>query len=111
VLVYPLFQGKEWTYREPNSPFHIGKKVLNQQLLSTTAGIFFASRIAWMWDINNDLVWDQNIEGYDYIGANGLIKRIFIYKDLVVSNESNPEGIGYIDYQTEYTLVSLESAR
>jgi len=106
-LKYPIKIGSQWTYRYPGNPRRIDKKILNYERVKVPAGSFTCIKIQWLYDINNDNVWDDDIIFYDYICAKGLIKRSILVKDLIYTGEINPEPLGLIDAQDESILTKL----
>jgi hypothetical protein len=107
ALVFPLTTGQEWDYSTPQGAFHIGKKVVGTLPLIMGGRLWWATNVLWRWDINNDLRWDDDIEGEDAISDGGILRRSRIVRNLTITTESSPEGIGLIDFSTEYTLTSI----
>lgn len=106
TLAYPLSAGKEWTYRE--IPFRMAKKVLGPATISVPAGRFQVTSIRWFWDVDANGIWDTTMDGYDYVGAKGLMKRSFLLKNLALSDTNSPEPIGYFDVTDDYLLTSMD---
>jgi len=88
-LAYPLEIGRQWAYRDKdlNGPFDMGKEVVEKQNLIVSAGQFECYKIRWYWDIDDDGIWDNDIDGYDYVGGIGLLKREFWIYDITVVDE------------------------
>lgn len=105
VLQFPLQQGTTWTYRQ--QPWRIGKQVTGETSLSLNGGIYFCSEIRWLYDMNGDGIWDDDIIIVDFVSPEGSIMRRMEVLNLVISNESNPDGIGTADFKDEYVLTSL----
>ena len=106
-LKYPLKSGSQWTYRYPGNPWHIDKKILNYERVKVPAGSFNCFKIQWLFDINQDSVWDDDIIFYDYVSEKGLIKRSILFKDIIVTGEQQPDSIGLIDAKDESILTKL----
>ena len=109
VYVFPFSVGLEWQYRERGTAWRMNKRVTGTEAVRTVAGIFSTYKIRWFWDMNDDGVWDTNIEAYDYVSTRGLMKRTFIFKDFAVTNASSPDSvIGYFDAKDEASLNSVD---
>jgi hypothetical protein len=105
---YPVRLGHRWTYRyysDDGYPFRIDKQVMRRELVSTPAGLFDCFVIQWFWDTNNDGVWENGIDGYDYLAPQGLIKREFYVGKVGTGSYDNPEGVEYYDFYDGYTLT------
>jgi hypothetical protein len=100
VLHYPLEINNEWYYRE-EYPFPILKKVISKESITVEAGQFNCYKIKWFWDMDANGVWDDGIDGYEYISIDGygLIKRIF-YFDVIngIPNEKEKEVLELLQY-------------
>lgn len=106
-LKYPLKIGSQWTFRYSGNPWNIDKKSLNYERVKVPAGSFTCLKIQWLFDINQDSVWDDDIIFYDYVCAKGLIKRSILVKDLIYTGEMSPEPVGLIDGKDESILTKL----
>ena len=106
TYLFPLTEGREWIYR--TIPFVITKKVTGTTTISTHAGRFATTRIHWFWDRDADGFVDTTIDGYDYVGQKGLIKRSFFLKDLVAYGPNSPTPIGYFDLSDDFDLTSMD---
>lgn len=104
-LVFPLRIGLAWNFRERGYPFGIGKQVLAYESISLPAGVFGVHKIRWFWDVNNDGMWDPNMEGYDYVNARGLVRRVFLIRAAITLGD--PDPIGYIDITQDFALRSF----
>ena len=101
TLVYPLEEGRTWIYREPNQPFGIDKKIIGTEIISTSAGEFNCWKIEWIY---TDSLF-QDIEFFDYIAEEGLVRRI-IKSQFYIANEIG-EIIGTSDFIEEQILVDF----
>jgi hypothetical protein len=106
-LKYPLQQGSQWTYRYPGRPWRIDKRVLNKEAVRVPAGEFDCYRIKWLYDLDNDGSWDEDIIFYDYVCEKGLVKRSISYKDLYLTREDSPEPLGVYDAKDESVLTNV----
>lgn len=106
-LKYPLKIGSQWTFRYSGNPWNIDKKNLNYERVKVPAGSFTCLKIQWLFDINQDSTWDDDIIFYDYVSEKGLIKRSILYKDIIATGEQQPEPLGLIDAKDESILTKL----
>ena len=108
VLIFPVRDGLQWSYRPKGTPGgRIDKKVVGVEQIPLPAIIYSTHKIQWLWDLNQDDIWDTTLVGFDYINAKGIIKRTFIFKDVEATSEQNPdEVIGLFDVKFEYLLKS-----
>lgn len=84
-LAYPMFEGRQWTYREPGSPWAIDKRVTGRAPVDVPAGTFSCYAVKWlidMWDADGQ--WDDDIDWTDYFSGKGLIKRTLTFRDCVI---------------------------
>ncbi|MFQ3597644.1 MAG: hypothetical protein SNJ55_06455 [Chloroherpetonaceae bacterium] len=102
---FPYQKNFKWAMRE-SSPFRIEKEYVGNESVSTPLGIQNCVKTKWYWDINGDGIYDLDIEGYDYLNQNGLIKREFFIKDVLVQN-STTDSIGFIDIRDTYQINSF----
>ena len=103
-LEYPIKTSNEWIIRESNKPFAINKRVLGKESISLPSRIFSCYKIEWLYDIDNNNEWDENISVVDFISDEGLIKREMFLKDLVITTAESPDGNGYFDWSEEIIL-------
>ncbi len=95
-LAYPLEVGNQWVMRELNAsglPWRIEKKIIDYGPQTVPAGTFDCYTIQWLWDVDDDGIWDTGFEGYDYVAPQGLIKRVIIVHDLYASSYEGPAGL------------------
>jgi hypothetical protein len=104
IYPYPVIIGSEWNLT--SDYFRINKEIEGREIVETNSGLHSCYKIKWKYDMNNNGQWDDDIIVYEYYGAKGLVKRIIIVKDILVSTEHSPEGIGYVDFLSESTLKS-----
>jgi len=106
-LKYPITVNSQWIYRFTGKPWQIDKKILDYELIDVPAGQFNCYKIQWLIDINNDAVWDTDIEFFDYVCEKGLIKRSILYTDQVVFGEDGSKPLGLVDCKDESVLTEL----
>jgi len=104
VLQFPLQRGATWTYKQ--QPWRIGKEVTGETSLSLNGVVYFCAEIRWLYDMNGDGKWDDDISILDYVSPEGSIVRHMEVLNLIVSSEANPDGIGTADWKDEYVLTS-----
>jgi hypothetical protein len=107
VLEYPLHVGSSWIYREPGDPFIIGKKIKSQGIISITAGKFLVFQMVWMYDLDGDGQWDDDIIIVDDYARIGLVRRSITITDIIITDEWLNE-IGTYDYSELTELVSYQ---
>lgn len=105
ALRYPIASGAEWDYR-PSFPFRINKRVIGVETITVPAGTFTCYKIEWRWDMNRDSVWDTDISAIEYTCDQGLIKRTFFYRDLMITDELG-KTITLLDATDEAVLTSF----
>lgn len=107
VLAYPIQMNKVWVYRKPGQPWHISKKIIGNQVVDVPAGKFSCLKIQWLYDMDNNSKWDENIIFFDYICDKGLVKRDMYFKDIVSTNEMGDE-LGTFDSTYESVLLKVQ---
>jgi hypothetical protein len=105
VLRYPLKAGTEWTYSERNKPRRVNKRVIGEEDVDTHIGTFKTVKIQWIADFDGDGEFDDNVEYYDFIANEGLVKRSFLIRNLPLVDDEGG-NIGNYDYQDQSLLVS-----
>jgi hypothetical protein len=70
------------------------------------AGNFDCVKMQWLYDLNQDGEWDDDIIFFDYLCGQGIIKRSILVKDLMIVNE-NFELVGLADSRAESVLLWL----
>ncbi len=97
VLHYPLSEAREWRYSETGKPRRANKRVVGETEVSTPAGTFDVVQIQWRLDFDGDGSFDDNVEYFDYIAEQGLVKRSFVVRNLpLVDDKGN--FIGSYDF-------------
>ncbi|MFC2139978.1 hypothetical protein ACFLR4_04880 [Bacteroidota bacterium] len=102
VYDYPLESHKQWTYREFGFPTWRIHKVVNMLTsITAPAGTFDCYEIIWLYDIDNDSNWDNDIIIIDYVGETGLVKREIRSNNILFTDPDDPNG-------TEFTMNVTE---
>ncbi|MCP4570099.1 MAG: hypothetical protein GY841_21160 [FCB group bacterium] len=105
-LRYPLQEDMRWTYRTGDNPWPIDKRVMGWVDLQTPAGSFECLQIEWLWDIDGHGEWDDDMEGFDYVGPKGLVMRAYLFKGVEVHAYDTPNNpLGTMDIIDEYVLI------
>ena len=110
-LEYPLVANAQWVYRiGTNLTGDLAKKVLGQESITVDAGNFDSYKIQWLWDVDNNNEWDDDIIGYEYISTKGLIKKTTTVKNIASTQPVNNDFVvvGYFDMTIEYALTSYQ---
>lgn len=113
TLKYPLHMGTQWNYRNADDDiFWIDKKVIGAADVEVPAGLFRCCMVQWFYDTNQNGSWDDDITIIDYICAAGLIKRVAIFRNIIIYDVGHSEGIDTTDIieTTELTGYSLRRA-
>ena len=76
TIQYPLTTGDQWTFRPADRPFRIDKLVGQEKYGSVNGMLFRYFEVNWLYDLNNDGVWDENIQLIDLISDKGLVYRM-----------------------------------
>ena len=106
-IAYPLEVGSQWLYRYPGEPCRIDKKVVGRGIEVVPAGELECFQIQWLFDMNRDGEWDDDILFYDYVAEHGVVKRYTLFKDCVIIGENDPEPIGVCDILEESVLTGF----
>ena len=101
VYVYPFEEGKEWLYRSVDE-FTIHKRVISSESFLTEAGKFNCWKIKYQYNDSFD-----DIDFYDYISKDGLIKQYLEIKNM---NIVDPSGIniGTCNYIEKQELTDFD---
>lgn len=109
TLSYPLEVGETWIYRQADNPWRMDKEVIAQDSTTVPAGQFFCYQVRYLYDMDEDGEWDEDIAVYDWIGEVGLVRRQARFSGMVHITASG-DTVGYFDAVGVYrlTAVSLE---
>mgnify|MGYP001195863447 CR=1 FL=1 len=107
VLKYPITDGLEWKYQD-YGPTKINKCYDGFQNVTTQAGSFYCARVKRKWYFNNSSSADTNFFQIDYFSESGMVKRDFIIKNVLVTNNTGVP-LGYIDVveNAELNIVTI----
>lgn len=107
-IQYPLEIGQEWLYIE--TPIRILKRVVSIENVKVQAGEFQCYKIQSLFDSDNNGAWDENIESFEYVAEQGIIRQYHLHKNLGISSGVNPppEPQFYCDRETNLELISFE---
>lgn len=103
VFAYPFEVGTRWTYRTEGSPWRIDRRVVAYEQLDIPAGKFSAFKIEWLFDFNNDGVWENIVSSTDWVAFQGLVKRETTAFDVVI-RDYEQDSLGVMDFHENYTL-------
>ena len=101
LLKYPVSQNTEWNFINYGTT-RITKKYTAFENVTVPAGTFYCIKIKRDVYYNSSTP-DPNYFYYDYFSKDGMIKRDFTLKDILVSNNFG-QIIGYIDVKEEAFL-------
>lgn len=104
-ITYPLAAGDQWTFRPQGRPWRIDKRTGAARWDLQLRLWYYEVR--WLYDMNGDGVWDENISVVDRISTKGLLGRTIELLDLLVTTPSDPEGVGIVDIRDQYTVTSI----
>jgi hypothetical protein len=107
-LAYPLQPGVHWTYR--TDPWLIEKEAMDHVSVTIPAGTFDALTINWLYDIDEDDQWDDNIHFIDYMTSIGIVKRTVIIEDIIVTGYESSEPLGSFDTRDDFILLDFSSS-
>ena len=106
IINYPLETSNVWIFRPPNKPFAISKKLIGNESIDYNSQKIQCYKIEWLYDINGDNEWDENISVVDFVSDKGLMKRTILMKDLAIMTSESPDVNGYFDSAEEITLTN-----
>jgi hypothetical protein len=106
TLKYPLEPGSQWTYRHDFNPWRIDKTVIGKTVLNLDIGVFECFHIKWLYDWDQNGVWDDDLWIDDYVGVEGLLKRTISFMSVGYVDESG-NMLGTFDSFMDYTLTEL----
>ncbi|QQS36112.1 MAG: hypothetical protein IPM56_18035 [Ignavibacteriales bacterium] len=106
VFRYPLVVGQEWLLSQLGD-IRIDKEVIGKEFVNTSAGTYECFKILWKYDFDSNGVVDDDIIYYEYVSAKGIVKSVITLKDIVVADETHPEGFGFTDVIIERVLTGV----
>lgn len=107
AFVFPLENGREWTFRERGYPLWLmHKKVTGAEAVNAGGTSYPCHVITWLWDFDDNGAWDTSVVQLDYVHSKGLIKRTTIMKDVIITTAENPDGAAVAEMTIDYVLTS-----
>jgi hypothetical protein len=106
ALPYPPIVGYEWMWRPPHDPWHIDKRITGTAHVAVPAGDFDCYVIQWLVDFHEDGQWDDDLVMFDYVAAEGLVRRSFYTWGWAVGEYG--DTLGFMQSTEESELTSLE---
>jgi len=109
ALQYPIEIGDQWTYRDENDPLHIDmdRKVIDRKDVELSIGTFECYEIKYIYDMDHDGEWDDDIWISDLISKKGLIQRTITILGIRNTTASGDSTDRYFDSIDTYTLNDL----
>ncbi len=108
IIKYPIKSESQWTYQYIPEQWLSDKKIISQEVVEVPDGSYLCYKIQWLWDMDLDGEWDDDLIFYDYVSSKGLIKRSLQYKDLETSTETGlPSGFYDVIDETVLTNINL----
>ncbi len=101
TIKYPIVQNLEWSFQVYGTT-RITKKFHGFENINLTSGTFHCVKIQRNWYYNSPSP-DTSYISYDYFSKEGMIKRDFSIKDIIISNQAGTP-IGIIDVKEEANL-------
>ncbi len=101
ALKYPITENTEWGFVTYGTT-RITKKYTNFETVNLIMGSFHCIKVQRNWYYNSP-VSDPRFISFDYFSKDGMVKRDFTIKDVLVSNNLGIQ-IGYIDVKEEDNL-------
>ena len=102
---YPLQIGSNWIYRSGDKFWRIEKKVVGKEVIEHPLGNFHCYLINWLYDINKDGQWDEDVQFTEALSKKGLIYRKLNLYNIEVIGETGA-FIGLTNFKEEYVLES-----
>ncbi|UCH11097.1 MAG: hypothetical protein JSU61_04190 [Fidelibacterota bacterium] len=90
VIQYPLEVGAHWMLS--TRYIKIDKEVTGKESIRVPAGNFDCWIIQWLYDMNHDEQWDEDITIFDYVCRKGLIKRVLVAEGVEITTIEDPFG-------------------
>jgi hypothetical protein len=100
TLTFPLRVGRRWQYTQEF--FRLDKQVIGYENVSFAGQTAWAAKVQWIYQGGL-----MGIEFTDYFTSQGLMKRRIFIKDIAITTEEYPEGIGLVDITDETVIASV----
>ncbi|MCF7885507.1 MAG: hypothetical protein K9M80_03345 [Candidatus Marinimicrobia bacterium] len=104
IIPYPIIVGCQWLVTQSDS-IRIEKIIAGKDTLDLGFEKFECYEIKYLYDLDYDGEWDDNLQVSDYYNKNGLIYQKVWIKRAVRVNIDNPEGIGFFDVEQTFKLI------
>ena len=104
-LKYRLWVNSQWTMRSEGNPWRIDKRVVDSLNITVPAGSFDSFQILWLYDINEDQEWDDDVSITDHISFYGLIKRDIQVIGMYLT-DYNGDTLGVSNYYESWELTN-----
>ena len=111
AMYYPPEIGVQWSYLRPgdsDGDIFIDKLITELVQVTVPAGTFDCYEVRWLYDLNRDRVWDDNLELYDYICEDGLVKRVMYSRNTRVGSYENAFA-AIVDITSIWEMMSFTS--
>lgn len=106
-LRYPLSYGDHWTFRPARQPWRIDKET-GPMIKGSVAGQQVRyHEVRWLYDINGDGTWDNDIWIVDQISNKGMIGRTIEMRDIIMTSANSPDVIAKFDITDHFMLTEL----
>lgn len=102
TLEYPLEEDNQWIYRSYD--IRIDKTIIGWEEINVPAGEFNCWKIQWTYPESS---FNDDIEFYDFVSPEGLVKRLIEFKNLTCINEFG-NIIGYLDSTEDRYLSDFQ---
>lgn len=107
TLQYPLKVGDQWTYRQDDNPWRMDRKVINRKDVELSIGTFDCYEVKFLFDLDHNGEWDEDIWIIDYISNEGLIQRTVTILGIEEGGPEGPTG-RLIDSFDRYILTDFD---
>jgi len=105
-IQYPLQNGRQWTFRPAGRPWRIDKRTGPLRIGTRAGATVRYHELRWLYDIDGNGQWDQNIMLTDEVSSKGLVNRRIDIMDFQLIGPGG-EPLGYFDFRDEYTITSM----
>jgi hypothetical protein len=111
ALQFPLAEGNSWTFRPIGRPWRIDKQVGSVHRDNVIGKQISDFDVRWLYDMNGDGKWDDDIRLVDQISNQGLMRRTIELTNVGITNMVDPNPVGLADYTEKITVIGLQVAR
>ncbi len=107
-LAFPPQVGTSWNFRPPDDPWLVDKQVVATGPVTVPAGTFDAFEVLWLYDIDGDGVYDEDIHITDQISYSGLLSRTAEILGLLLLDYQG-DTLGTFDAYDTWELTELSA--